>query len=119
MDFFFPTPDGKGREPADKAEALWQACRKGAEQDIGREALARRVYSMSYRHDGNHITATIGKPDFYGRETVMAIIAFPGIYSIRCLVRGFLKIGDPICVGSGDVDRVEDFDPPLVQDEPT
>jgi len=40
----------------------------------------------------------------------MAIIAFPHMYSIRCLVRGFLKIGEPICVGLSDVDSVEDFD---------
>jgi hypothetical protein len=55
--------------------------------------------------------ATVGKPEpHYDQDLVMAIIAFPGLYSIRCLVRGYLKIGDPIIVGEGSVRYVEDFD---------
>jgi hypothetical protein len=55
--------------------------------------------------------ATVGKPEpHYDQDLVMGIIAFPGLYSIRCLVRGYLKIGDPIIVGDGSVRYVEDFD---------
>jgi hypothetical protein len=110
MDFFFPTADGKGSEPAEEAEAHWQACRKGAESDVGRDALARRVHQLDYVHNGRTHNATVGQPDPYEGQTIMAIIAFPGLYSIRCLVRGFLKIGDPILVGEHDVLSVEDFD---------
>jgi hypothetical protein len=109
MDFFFPTADGLDREPADKAEACWQACRKGAEQDLAQEALARRVYRLDFTHNGQELSAIVGRPDEFERQTVMAIIAFPGVYSIRCLVRGFLKIGSPILVGESAVRYVEDF----------
>ncbi|HEX4344074.1 MAG TPA: hypothetical protein VHZ31_00790 [Solirubrobacteraceae bacterium] len=40
----------------------------------------------------------------------MAIIAFVDMYSIRCFVRGFLRIGQPIVVGPRGVTHVEDFD---------
>jgi hypothetical protein len=109
MEFFFPTPDGLGREPADKAEEYWQACRKGAEQDLARDALARRVYRLEFTHNGRELSAVVGKPDAFERQTVMAIIAFSGLYSIRCLVRGFLMIGEPILVSEGAVRHVEDF----------
>lgn len=94
------------------AEILWQACRKGSERDTGQEALARRVYRLSCRHDGADVTATVGEPWPGNGELVMAIIAFPQMYSIRCLFRGFLQSGDPICIARHDVDGVEDFDAP-------
>jgi hypothetical protein len=68
------------------------------------------VYRLSYRHDGVDVTATVGEPWADNGELVMAIIAFPEMYSIRCLFRGFLKSGDPIAVGRHDVNSVEDFD---------
>jgi hypothetical protein len=68
------------------------------------------VYRLSYRHDGVDVTATVGEPSAHDGELVMAIIAFPEMYSIRCLFRGFLKSGDPIAVGRHDVNSVEDFD---------
>lgn len=95
---------------AGHAETLWQACRRGSERETGQEALARRVYRLSYRHGDVDLTATVGEPWARNGELVMAIIAFPEMYSIRCLFRGFLKSGDPIAVGRHDVDGVEDFD---------
>lgn len=48
--------------------------------------------------------------DYYERERVMAIIAFPGCYKICCVVHGFLRIGDTPMVGEHAVLEVEDFD---------
>jgi len=110
IEFFFPNAEGTGVAKPDQAEVLWQACRKSSERDTGQEALARRVYRLSYSHDGADVTATVGRPWTANGELVMAIIAFPEMYSIRCLFRGFLKSGDPIAVGRHDVIRVEDFD---------
>jgi hypothetical protein len=77
---------------------------------MGRDALARRVYQLKYVHNGREMYAQVGTPESHEKDLVMAIIAFPGLYSIRCLVRGYLKIGDPIIVGEGSVRYVEDFD---------
>jgi hypothetical protein len=110
IEFFFPNAEGTGHAKPGHAETLWQACRKSSEHDTGREALARRVYRLSYTHDGEDVTATVGEPWAANGELVMAIIAFPEMYAIRCLFRGFLQSGDPISVGRHDVIRVEDFD---------
>lgn len=112
MQFFFPDAEGGGTVAPGHAEILWQACRKGSERDTGQEALARRVFRLSYRQDddGGDVTATVGETWRGSGELVMAIIAFPEMYSIRCLFRGFLRSGDPICVARHDVISVEDFD---------
>ena len=110
IEFFFPNAEGTGNAKPGHAETLWQACRRSSEHDTGQEALARRVYRLSYMHDGADVTATVGQPWTGNGQLVMAIIAFPRMYSIRCLFRGFLQAGDPIAVGRHDVIRVEDFD---------
>jgi hypothetical protein len=111
MEFFFPSPDGNEHEDPVRAEELWQACRKGAETETGWEALARRVYRLRYRHNGQTMEAKVGeREDYYERERVMALIAFPNCYKICCMVRGFMKVGDTPMVGLGDVLDVEDFD---------
>lgn len=111
MEFFFPSAEGDGQEGADSAEQHWQACRKGVETETGWEALSRRVYRLRYRHNGETMEATVGeREDYYGRERVMAIIAFPHCYKICCMVRGFLKIGDTPMVGVDAMLEVEDFD---------
>jgi len=110
IEFFFPNAEGAGHVKPGHAETLWQACRKSSESDTGQEALARRVYRLSYKYEGADVTATVGEPWAANGERVMAIIAFPEMYSIRCLFRGFLQSGDPISVGRHDVIRVQDFD---------
>jgi hypothetical protein len=111
MDFFFPDPEGGNFEP-DRAEEMWQATRTGAESDVGRDALARRVYKLDYVHNGRDFSAVVGERDAYDNDLIMAIVAFPGLYSIRCRVRGFFTSGEPIIVGEPDVRHVEDFDQP-------
>lgn len=114
MEFFFPSVDGEAREEPAKAEEFWQACRKGAEGEMGAEALARRVYRLRYVHNGKQMEAKVGHlEDYYERERVMAIIAFPHCYKICCVVRGFLKVGDTPMVGLGSVLDVEDFEQAL------
>jgi hypothetical protein len=111
VEFFFPTPDGGHEDDPAKAEELWQACRKGAEGDMGADALARRVYRLAYSHNGKTMEATVGELEqYYERERVMAIIAFPHCYKICCVIRGFLKVGDTPIVGTHAVSRVEDFE---------
>ena len=118
IEFFFLNADGTGNAKPGHAETLWQACRRSSERDTGHEALARRVHRLSYSHDGADVTATVGEPWTVDGELVMAIIAFPEMYSIRCLFRGFLRSGDPIAVGGHDVSRVEDFDELAVLEPP-
>jgi hypothetical protein len=80
---------------------------------MGRDALARRVHSIAYTHNGRDHTATVGEhdADFYPDETVMAIIAFPDVYLICSTVHGYLKVGETPMVGKGSVHRIEHFAP--------
>jgi hypothetical protein len=112
MEFFVPTVDGEGRMEPDEAEAAWQACRKGAEGEMSQEALRRRVYRVQYRHNGKSMTAVVGEREqYYERELVMAIIAFPHLYKICTTIRGYLKVGDTPMVGMHDAGYAEEFDP--------
>lgn len=113
MEFFVPWEDGSGPMPRAEAEQAWMTCREGAEQDAGQEALARRVYSLRYWHNGRELTATVGKLAPYDdRERVIAIVAFGsgrGFYKICSVVGGYRKIEDTPIVGGGSVLAVEDF----------
>lgn len=103
-----PNPAG-GNLPPEEAEKAWQACRKGAEGDMGRDALARRFYRLDYVHDGRQMKAVVGErePDSE-QDLVMAIIAFTDCYKICCQGRGYMELGAPI-VGTHDVRYHEDF----------
>lgn len=77
---------------------------------MGRDALARRVYALSYVHNGRSSTATVGEPDdYYPSEFVMAIIAFNDCFLICTNVHGYLKVGGTPIVGQHDVRGVEYF----------
>lgn len=93
MDFFVSTIDGKDRMPPGEAEDAWQACRKGEEGDVP-DTHARRVYRLRYNHNGKTHEAVVGERDALDNQTVMAILAYPGVYKVCLAVRGFLKVGD-------------------------
>lgn len=70
----------------------------------------RRVYSISYRHNGRNYVSTVGQKEPEG-ETVIAILeAFnpTPLYMICTPNRGVVR-GDPIL--AGDISRVVDFAP--------
>jgi hypothetical protein len=68
------------------------------------------VYSLTYRHDGSQLTATVGeRGGYYPDEVVMAIVAFPGLYLICSVIHGYWKVGDTPMVGERAVLTVEDF----------
>jgi hypothetical protein len=47
MDFFVPNPASGDPLPPNEAEQAWQAARKGAESDLGREATRRGSHGFS------------------------------------------------------------------------
>lgn len=110
MDFFVCTVDGKEQMPPADAEAAWQACRMGEEGDVP-DTHARRVYRVRYNHNGKTYEAVVGERDALDNQTVMAILAYPGVYKVCLAVRGFLKVGDTPMVGAHAVLDYEDFDP--------
>jgi len=85
-------------------------CRTGAEKDMCRPALGRRVRSLRFDHDGEELTATVGAIEPYRRrEPIVAIVAFDGCYILCTPKRGLLRGGDSGIVGSHAVRAVEDI----------
>jgi hypothetical protein len=76
--FFIP---GAGR-----AEERYALIREAAETDMGYEAVRRRIFSLSFRHEGADLEAEVGKPDPVGGYTVLAILDFGrrAPYLIHC-----------------------------------
>jgi hypothetical protein len=96
----------------DDPEGLYDGIRKGAEQEFGRPASDRRIFTLRYRWNGRDLEAEVGKPEPVDGETVFAILDMGNVYTIRCRIRGVVKIGEPILVGKGDAYEVVDFEPP-------
>lgn len=103
-EFFLPGPEGF--DP----EEIYEGIRQGAEQDTGRLATDRRIFKLRYRYNGRDLEAEVGKPDPIEGELVFAILDMGDLYTIRCRVRGVVKIGEPILVGKGDAYEVVEFD---------
>jgi hypothetical protein len=109
MMFFVPSEDDAGELPSDEAEKTWHFARRRAEIETGGVALDRRIYRLDYRDDGRELSAVVGGIDGDDEDLIVAIVAFPDVYSVRCRHRGVLKGGEPILVGEGDVRQVVEF----------
>lgn len=94
------------------AEKAYEAIVKGAEdpRDLGRKSVPRRIFRLRYRHNGRTLQAEVGRDDPLDGEKVMAILDMGDLYSIRTVIRGYLKIGNPILVGKHAVLDVEEFE---------
>lgn len=73
----------------------------------------RRIYRLTYTHNGRRFTVEIGKPipAYYQEGDQEVICIFDGDPFKVCLpTRGVVR-GDPILVDSSSVHAVEHFDP--------
>jgi hypothetical protein len=61
LDFFVPYVDD-----AEKAEAVWQAVKKFAEDQLNWEVSDERIRKVEYVHEGKEWTAEVGEPHTYG-----------------------------------------------------
>ena len=59
-----------------EAQSVWRATRKFAEETLGWEVSERRIFSISYRHDGMDYCVEVGEPDPRIGELVLVIRAF-------------------------------------------
>lgn len=105
MDFFVPAADSP-----DEAEKVWQATRQFAKDNLGWEVGDRRIFRLSGIHAGERIVCEVGKAEPYGGEVVVAILE-SNAFLVCTANRGVLR-GEPILVGTSEVDSVIDFDAP-------
>lgn len=103
-EFFVPVVEPDGQDTA------YRAIVEGAEGDMGRPVLPRRIFRLRYFHDGRELIAEVGELDPYDGQPVMAILDQGDCYTVATRVRGYLKVGEPIIVGKPDVLEAIEFD---------
>lgn len=105
MEFFIPGLEDK----PEKAEELLKSIRDFAKTTVGWGVSNRRIFRISYYHDGKHYEDEVGKKDDVNRELVIAILEANPVYLVCTPNRGVLR-GMPILVGFHDTISIEDFD---------
>jgi len=101
--FFIPAEDNP-----EKAEGLYQAIKKFAQQNMAWEITDRRIRSIRYRHERKDLVATVGEPEPRTGEPVIAILEST-TFLVCTPNRGVLR-GMPIMVGKHEVFTSEDFE---------
>jgi hypothetical protein len=104
MRFFVPAA-----KDATQAEKVLWGIREFAEQILGWTPTDRRIYSLSYRHNGREWAATVGKPLPSLGEIVVAILETETCFLVCTENRGVVR-GQPVLVGRPSAISVTDFD---------
>jgi hypothetical protein len=104
LKFFIPTVCS-----GEQATQIYGALRTFVADNVG-SLSPRRIYRISYKHNGKFLKAEVGRPDPLFGETIIAI------FSSRLLDQYFLctknrgvNRGDPILAGAAET-TFEDFD---------
>ncbi len=90
-----------------QAQAVWEATKKFAEENLRCQVSERRIFSIAYHHHDADYYVEIGKPDPRTGELVLVILE-SNPYLICTPNRGVLR-GVPILVGQDKVERILDF----------
>ena len=99
--FFIPMA-----EDETEAESILESIAKF----ISRPIPTRRIFRISYGHNGIPMNAEVGKdPDPYYREKGPVIAIFDGNPFCVCLPDRGVARGDPILVGAQAVESIEYF----------
>ena len=103
MKFFIPDV-----EDVDEAEKIYDAIKKFAKMTLGWDVTDRRIFKISYRHNGNYYDAEVGKILKVNREEVIAILE-SNAYLICTPTRGVIR-DMPLLVGGDSAISVTDFE---------
>lgn len=105
MKFFLPAADDETQ-----AENVYDSIKKFAEEQTGWRTTPRRIFSLSYRHEGKDYHAEIGK--VHGRigEIVIAILETNNRCFLVCSPNRCVLRGEPMLVGDNEVRELVDFE---------
>lgn len=84
-------------EDREQAERVWKATKEFIEQQ-GFKVKDRRIYAMSYVHDGKACYDKVGSMDRYGLEEILVLLDAGTILLCCTANRGVLR-GFPILTG--------------------
>jgi hypothetical protein len=105
LKFFLPLAKGE-KEAQEGYEAIIKFLKIQ-----GIQPTNRKVYKLTFKHDGKPFEAMVGEANYLNREPVLAIFYenTRSLYYVCTPNRGVLG-GMPILVGEHDVQTVEDFE---------
>jgi len=101
--FFIPHAKDKKQ-----AEKVLQGIIKFAKQEIGWNITNRRIFSLSYTHEGKKYHSEVGKLDDLVNEEVIAILEST-TYFVCTPNRGVIR-GMPVLVGKEEAEEIIDFE---------
>jgi len=102
LEFFVPAA-----EDEKQAEEVYSGIKAFARQTLGWNTTERRIFGLTYQHEGERYFVEVGKPDTRIGEIVLAILE-SNSYLVCTYSRGVVR-GEPILVGTNEVVDVRDF----------
>jgi hypothetical protein len=103
MRFFIPNS-----EDLDEQNKIYKAIRDFAKTTVGCNITNRRIYKITYRHNGKYHEAEVGKTCDTNNEPIIAILE-SNAYLVCTPSRGVIS-GMPIFVGNQEAWDVVDFE---------
>jgi len=104
MKFFVPAADTD-----EERNQIFDRARKTARMTVGWAATERKIYRLSYNHDGRDYVATVGEMEPRTGECVTVILDAEGVFLI-CTPNSGVFRGEPILVGKKEASSVVDFE---------
>jgi len=103
--FFIPFAEDEAQ-----TEEVYNATKEFATQQTGWGVVDRRIFSLSYKHDGKRYLAEVGQIDERVNEPIIAILESDNSAYLICATnRGVLR-GGPIMITKGWVTSSIDFE---------
>ena len=103
MKFFVPFSKNK-----QQAFEVYDGIVKFNKEQLGREIINRKIYSIYYKHDNKYFTAKVGDQEPRTGEIVVAILESDILFYICTPNRGVVR-GEPILVGKVEIISVSEF----------
>ncbi|WP_426701366.1 hypothetical protein ACPPVV_18755 [Rhodanobacter sp. Col0626] len=105
MEFFIPVAKSD-----EQAAGVYKAIKDHLRDEMGAVFSDRRVFALSYVHNGKAYSAEVGKPEHGAGEVVIAILFEPvrSLYHVCTPSRGVVG-GTSILVGANEVRTSTDF----------
>jgi len=88
MNFFIPAAKDE-----EESEGVYKSIKDFARQTLGWNVTERRIFSLTYQHEGERYYVEVGKPDPRVREIVVAILE-SNAYLVCTYNRGVVR-GEP------------------------
>lgn len=105
LQFFVPHA-----EDAAQAERVWQSTKAFMESEGGYTVNDRRLYAVSYSHNGKKYKDVVGEVNVLVGEEVLVILDAETLFLVCTANRGVLK-GGPFMVGKDWDTHETEFDP--------